>query len=80
MFWVFWLCPSCFRQVLHASHRCLLLKGLSEGDTLIEFVTGPSLAREEVENRTKKADLMAEPENLPPSPARLDANTSPPNF
>jgi len=63
--------------VLHASHRCFVLKGLSEGDTLIEFVTGRSLAREDVETRTKKAHLMAEPENLPSSP---DANTSPSNF
>jgi len=42
--------------------------GLSDGGTLIEFVTGPSLAREDVENRTEKADLMAEPENLLPLP------------
>jgi len=50
-----------------------LVTGLSEGGTLIEFVTGPSLAREDVENRTEKADLMAKPENLPhppPQPGR----------
>jgi hypothetical protein len=56
-----------------------LATGFSEGGNRIEFVTGPSLAREDVENRTEKADLMAEPENLP-SPSSPDPNTSPRNF
>jgi len=47
-----------------------MAKGLSGGGTRIEFVTGPSLARVDVENRTEKADLMAEPEKLPPARRR----------
>jgi len=45
-----------------ATKEAKMAKGLSGGGTRIEFVTGPSLARVDVENRTEKADLMAEPE------------------
>ena len=42
-------------------------KVLSLGGTKLKFATGPRLAHDHGENRAQKEDLMAEPENRPPS-------------